>query len=743
MLPLAGVAKMPALVTVPGYQIERLLNWGSQGDVFLATDSSGNKVALKIVTGDRCDGDVHAVERLRREARLLGAIRSQHVVGVRGLLESEEWCCLVLEYLKGQTLDVAVRERGGLADATRTAMASTVVLAPESLAASASPVPGAMSPAVVPATMKTADHVAWVLDLLVQLARGVAELHAIRLVHRDLKPQNAMLVDGRVVLIDFGFARMDGVTTVTQAGTAIGTLAFMGPELFRNGLPTLRSDVYGLGAIAWFCLVGGPPIGTGVRNLAELGRRRRPPVIGRHNEAVPQCLAAVLTRALEPDPRDRHQDAGELLEDLLRCQRGEPVHVPFRWGRVWRHHRLLIVALAVAAAAVLLLGSVVFGFDAEHLAGRFLARVLQDPEGVVAEWQACDGPQRDKVAVELNRRLGNDVDKANAIAKHLNLGLLRVGGRANHAGVLLPTNGMLAPVPPPTEEFLPLDEPRCLLVRPGYAWFLLLSRDRLVWWGPDDPLCLQMLVKVTVPDGEVVERSLEVLRTDLPGKWLTRGVRVEAGNHSAGITRNEPTRMSVASPFVVDACEASGALVGRFRALMARQSQRRAELDAWLAHPNEPQAVADMLWSQWTGTAPAVAPDPMPARLTFWEGHRLATYFGCRLPALTEWIVASQNDGRVVGSVEQRRMPDGGAVEAIDAEPAWDRTSRGIKFANSNVAEWTLTSTGSRTAPQFAAMPHRLKMNGVFTWNPFLLPIDKSDPDDLHGVRLVRTVVGP
>jgi tRNA A-37 threonylcarbamoyl transferase component Bud32 len=732
------------LVTVPGYQIERLLNWGSQGDVFLATDASGRRFALKVVTGDRCDGDVQAVERLRREARLLAAIRSQHVVGVHGLIESEDWCCLVLEYLQGQTLDVAVREHSGLADATRAAMASTVLLSPDQAGTAAGAALDLGAPAVVPAKMQTGEHIAWVLELMVQLTRGVSELHAIRLVHRDLKPQNAMLVDGRVVLIDFGFARMDGVTTVTQSGTAIGTLAFMGPELFRGGAPTMRGDVYGLGAVAWFCLTGGPPVGRGVKHLADLGRRCRPPSLRRQNGGVSPAIAAVLERALEPDPRDRHQDAGELLDDLQRCQRGEPVHVPFRWGRAWRHHRRRVAVVMATMVLAVLSVAAFAGFDADRLAGRLLAQVLQDPANIAAQWQACDEPQRDQITVELNRRLGNDVQKAMALAQSLNLGLLRVGGRANHSGVLLPTTGLLPPQPPPLAEFLPLDEPRCLLVRPGRAWCLVSSRDPLGWWGTDDPLCLQMLLDVQVPAGDVVERPLDVLPTDLPRGVVARAVRIPAGKYPSRNAQNNPTNLPIGRPFVVDAYESSGAVLSMFRKSMFDRKARRTELDAWIRHPDEPPEVADALWSRWTREAKAHSADHMPARLTFWEAHRLATFFGFRLPAYPEWLVVSRDGDKTLGNDEQRRIPAEEAVRPVDAEPAWDVTERGVVFANSNVAEWTLTRTRDSTKHLFSAVPARVKAPMGLLWAPFPALVDKSDPAAEHGLRLYRTALqGP
>ena len=418
------------MVTVPGYQIERLLNWGSQGDVFLATDRSGRKVALKVVTPDRVQGEERAVERLRREARLLAAITSPHVVVVHEFLESDEWSCLVLEYLEGKRLEAEVRERGGsIVEPARAPMGSTVVL------------PATQPRWRVPEPLQTQGHVDWALGIARQLAEGVAELHAIGLLHRDLKPQNAMLVDGRMVLIDFGFARMTGVTTLTQSGAAVGTLAFMSPEQFRGGAASKQSDVYGLGATIYFCLVGSPPIDVGAGSLAALAKAKAPPRLRRANRAVSSSLAAVVARALQPDPRDRYADAEQLRADLERCQRGERVRLPFSPGRLWRNHRRTLASGGFAMLLGLLAWWLWGGFDAGRVAGRLLEAVANDPAAAAADWQRCLDDEQLQITDALNERLGGDGERALQVARVLHLGVLRVGGRPAHYGSLQPSEG--------------------------------------------------------------------------------------------------------------------------------------------------------------------------------------------------------------------------------------------------------------------------------------------------------------
>ncbi len=325
------------MVQVPGYEIQELLSWGSQGDVFLALDRDGQRVALKVVTADRGDGDPDGMARLEREARLLAVIDSPHVVKVREFVRREQWSCLVMEFLAGQQLDDVLRERRGESVAVGRATAPSTVRLP---AAERGATAGSATSIgkVVPAALQRPEHASWALDIALQLATGVATLHQHQLVHRDLKPQNVMLVGERAVLIDFGFARRAGVTTLTQTGTAIGTLAYMSPEQFRGVEASPCGDVFALGATIHYCLNGAPPVDGHMHTLAAMANRRAPPDVRRANPAVGADLARVVARCLEPDPRDRYPDAVAVLADLQRCQRGERVAHAFSLGRTWRHH---------------------------------------------------------------------------------------------------------------------------------------------------------------------------------------------------------------------------------------------------------------------------------------------------------------------------------------------------------------------------------------------------------------------
>lgn len=185
-----------------------------------------------------------------------------------------------------------------------------------------------------------------------QVARAVGLLHeglgaGVPMIHRDLKPSNVMVVGGKnglprsFVLIDLGIARTwrEGAEADT---TRLGTRSYAPPEQFGFGQTSVRSDVYALGAVLWFCLTGEDPApGMDSRQLAE-----RPD--------VPSDLRRVVAKAMSFDPEARYASAEELACAVEGCAGGghfSPVgavgvEVPAAAGRAWN------VALAVAVAAL-------------------------------------------------------------------------------------------------------------------------------------------------------------------------------------------------------------------------------------------------------------------------------------------------------------------------------------------------------------------------------------------------------
>ncbi len=727
------------MVEVPGYRIRHLLDWGAQGDVFLAVDGNEQKVALKVVAHDRAGVDLQGAERLRREGRLLAAIRSPHVVAVRAFVETDELSCLVLEFLEGERLDALVRERAGLPpSATHDPDSATVKLGP----AGAGPLAAGSRAVAVPTTFCTQEHVAWALPLAIQLVRGVAELHSINLLHRDLKPENAMVVDGRVVLIDFGLARAEGMTTMTQSGAIVGSLAYMSPEQFHGAAATKRSDVYSLGATIYSLLVGSPPHADSGGGLVALAEQRRAKTVNWLNSAVPANLTAVLARAMEPDPRDRHPDAEAVLADLERCERGEAVAIPFSSARWWRRHRRRLRWM-LAAAALLLCTWLLWPDPAAERRTETLVRALQtDPKEAARLWQAYSPEEQQPLLAELNRRLGDDVEIAIAAARTLQLGLLRVRGRTNHLAVLIGCEPDAVPVVPAIDGFLPVDRPRCFLAPPGRAWFLLLSKERRFWWSPDDPRCLQLAVQVTVPgaDAPVVERTIDALPTESIGASVPTGwASVAAGEHPLRGPGGESRTTQIVGDFVADVLELDQNRLFNLRLNLHAARASRAELDGWLRHPNEPVDVADTLWALWQ--ARSSAKSEQPAQVTFWEAWRLAAAAGCRLPTTGEWLVVSRNAGMSIGTKEQRLIPD--ALLPVDGETSWDCTDAGVRFANSNVLEW-VGCWRTREPRECKALPTTERRGGrdaVPRFNDSPMAAWNAAATDPFGVRFYRSVI--
>jgi serine/threonine-protein kinase len=150
------------------------------------------------------------------------------------------------------------------------------------------------------------------------LADGLAHAHAHGLIHRDLKPANILFdSEGRAKIADFGIARMGNAGTLTEAGTVLGTAAYISPEQAAGEPAGPASDVYSFGVILFRMLTGRLPFESDQPlELVAMHRDLDPPALGDLRPDVPPRLESLAAAALAKDPRDRPADGGALLAEL-------------------------------------------------------------------------------------------------------------------------------------------------------------------------------------------------------------------------------------------------------------------------------------------------------------------------------------------------------------------------------------------------------------------------------------------
>jgi serine/threonine-protein kinase len=269
------------------YRLGRRLGGGGMGEVFAAEHRLLKRpCAVKLIRPDRAADDTF-VRRFEREAAAAARLTHPAAVQVYDYGRADDGTFYyVMEYLPGRTLDELVRVAG--------------------------PLPPARA-----------------VLLLRQVCGALAEAHSLGLVHRDVKPGNVMVCDlgGRAdaaKLLDFGLvvATDDADTRLTAAGGLLGTPAFMSPEQARGAADlTPASDLYSLGATAYFLLAGRPPFEAGnpLELLhAHLTRPVTPP--SAHAPGLPADLEAVVLRLLAKEPGDRYRTAAEVADALAACE---------------------------------------------------------------------------------------------------------------------------------------------------------------------------------------------------------------------------------------------------------------------------------------------------------------------------------------------------------------------------------------------------------------------------------------
>jgi serine/threonine protein kinase len=260
------------------YELMDRIGGGSFAEVFAALDRTlGVVVAVKILRAELATSKTH-LAAFAAEAAISSRMQSPHIVKVLAIAVTEDnRPCIVYEHLVGETLAQRIDRDGALT-------------------------------------------LAMTRDIIAQLARALSRVHALGMVHRDVKPENVFLCEtpnGRplVKLIDFGIAMRDRAPRTEGLGDA-GTPAYVAPEMLGAAKVDRRSDVYALGAVAFECLTGVEMVsGTSVGEILEsvrAGRRRS--LLERRPEIA--SLETWLDQAVHPDPSCRFVSPRELAERL-------------------------------------------------------------------------------------------------------------------------------------------------------------------------------------------------------------------------------------------------------------------------------------------------------------------------------------------------------------------------------------------------------------------------------------------
>ncbi len=263
------------------YVILGTVGQGGMGVVYRARDSQLDEVvALKVLRGDLLREDPTLLDRFKQEIKLARKITHRNVLRTHDFGEASGTSYISMEYLEGVTLKDLIRSKG------------------------------ALPPRIGVSIAKQAGH-------------GLEAAHSQGVVHRDIKPQNMLILPetGELKIMDFGIARVSEVkgeaSGLTSAGSVMGTPDYMPPEQVQGQPADFRSDIYSLGVVLFETFTGRLPFEGDTVMSILLGHVQSPPPAPRGlNPRLPSEVEALILRCLEKNPARRYPTVGDILADL-------------------------------------------------------------------------------------------------------------------------------------------------------------------------------------------------------------------------------------------------------------------------------------------------------------------------------------------------------------------------------------------------------------------------------------------
>ncbi len=260
------------------YEIIRVIGEGGMANVYLANDLILNrKVAVKVLRGD-LSNDEKFVRRFQREALSASSLNHPNIVEMYDVGEDDGDFYIVMEYVEGKNLKQLIKRRTRLS-------------------------------------------ISEVIDIMKQLTDGIAHAHDSFIIHRDIKPQNILILDnGLVKITDFGIAVALNSTQLTQTNSVMGSVHYLPPEQAAGKGATFKSDIYSLGILMYELVTGTLPFrGENAVEIALKQMKEPIPSVKEFDESIPQSVENIILKSCAKNPKNRYDSARDMYYDLCKC----------------------------------------------------------------------------------------------------------------------------------------------------------------------------------------------------------------------------------------------------------------------------------------------------------------------------------------------------------------------------------------------------------------------------------------
>ena len=260
------------------YEIIRIIGEGGMANVYLAEDTILNrKVAVKVLRGDLAN-DEKFVRRFQREALSASSLNHPNIVEIYDVGEDDGNFYIVMEYVDGKNLKQIIKRR----------------------------------------TKLTLFEV---IDIMKQLTDGIAVAHDSFIIHRDIKPQNILMLDnGLVKITDFGIAVALNSTQLTQTNSVMGSVHYLPPEQAAGKGATVKSDIYSLGIMMYELITGKLPFkGENAVEIALKQIKEPIPSVREFDPTIPQSVENIILKSCAKNPKNRYNSVREMYNDLCTC----------------------------------------------------------------------------------------------------------------------------------------------------------------------------------------------------------------------------------------------------------------------------------------------------------------------------------------------------------------------------------------------------------------------------------------